>query len=229
MKINGIDISVLELAESIVKGVVATIPYAGRVASIYGDWQNKVQVTNIHDIINKITERLQTLEDKVNKDFTNSDAYTALLINVAFKGQNELSDDKRTLYAEFAVACCLKENPQDDYIAYLDIVSRINRSQLTVLIVTDSDGPTIHSWSSGNLKRIDSQLGNGIYTEKELDYLVSLGLVTKVDVVGVGKMLAAIGFQKDIDNFIGRENIYYRTSFGNSLIKFLKPALEKPL
>ena len=53
MKINGRDISALELAESIVKGVIATIPYAGGLASIYGDWQNKVQFTNVLDILTK--------------------------------------------------------------------------------------------------------------------------------------------------------------------------------
>lgn len=228
IKIKGVDITSFEFAESIVKGAVATIPFAGGIASAYGDWQNKVQIVNIQDIINKVIERLESLETLVNKGFTNSDSYTALLINVAFKGQNELSEDKRTLYAEFAVACCLKENPQNDYMTYLDIVSRLNRTQLNILAITDRDAPGTHNWSSGNFTKIKCRVNEDVYVQRELDYLVSIGLVAKIDVQGIGRMFASIGFEKDVPHFIGTENIYSRTSLGNSLYEFLKPALIQP-
>lgn len=103
---------------------------------------------------------------------------------------------------------------------------QMNKSQLKVLYITDDDAPLTHNCHSGNLMSIHDKVGEGVYTETELDYLVSLGLVSKIDVEGISKMLATLGFAKDVDNFIGRENIYYRTSLGNNLINFLKPVIN---
>lgn len=88
--------------------------------------------------------------------------------------------------------------------------------------------PLSHSLGSGNLDYLTSTINHEGYNiisfrvERELDYLISLSLISKIDVKGIGKLLAALGFDKDLPNFIGSNDVYYRTNMGNSIIAFLQ-------
>ncbi len=227
MKINGRDISALELAESIVKGVIATIPYAGGLASIYGDWQNKVQFTNVLDILTKHEQLLLEFKEFINNMYVESDRYTYDTIQTVLKGQNELDDNKRTLYAKYLTSCCLSQNVDEEYHGtILDIISRMNNIDFIILKYIDKYAPHFKPSGSIDMTRIyvNHEVGseyNNYEIETRIDYLVSLSLARRIDIENIGKALSSIGFEKDVPHFVGTQDVFYRSNLGNQIVDFM--------
>lgn len=223
MKIFKQEYKLTEIVETILKSVASASPITGSLASLYNDWQAKTQYHNILDILTKLEKRISELSDKIDQTYIESDKFIVTLIQVSLKGKDELDDLRRSLYADFIAACCLIKNKDIEYYSLFDVLSRMNNRHVDVLRLVDYDMPNSVNSLSGNVFRIVSYWGenNRWMIIKNLDYLISLGLVCKIDIQGTGKLLSAIGFGKDVRNFIGGEDIYYRTALGNSLVNFL--------
>lgn len=79
MKILNQDFTAKEIAEIVLKGIANELPIGGLLASVYSDWQNKVQYTNVCDILVKFEERLIKLESRIDENFISSKEYVSLL------------------------------------------------------------------------------------------------------------------------------------------------------
>ena len=226
MKIFGQQYSLSEVAETLIKGAATIVPIAGSLASVYGDWQNKNQIANVIDILTKHEESLKILEDKINNIYIESELYLCDTIQTILKGQNEIIEPKRMLYATYLTACCLSTNENCKIKGeLLDIVSRINNVHLTILDHLESGKPHTNKFNNvfhitSGVNRDGSKLEQN-EVETHLEYLISLGLVIKIDIKGIGSVLSTIGFKKDIPHFIGTKDIFYRSNLGNELIRFL--------
>lgn len=227
MNFLGQELKVKEIVEIVAKAAGSFHPITASAVTVYNEWQNKVQYSNVCNILEKHNQQLSEIKDKLDNLFMNSNEYIATIIQTILKGQNELNESKRNLYANYLTACCLKRiSPQASRDIFLDLLYRLEPAHLLILEYLDSSKPQRHQpqWSHhsllNNLKQKDINY-NEVELEINIEYLVSLSLVEKIDVKGVRDILVAIGFEKDMNSFVGSENVYYRSSLGNTLINFM--------
>lgn len=207
------------LHESIVKIVAnGQHPIMGIGANLYFDYQNALQYNNVVDFLQKLLDHLEWLNEIVlGKLFVEEPVIKKDLMQTIQLAKDEMSSEKREVYASYVTACCHPDNKDwSRKQIYLRKIEQLDYLGIGILKILEK-----HSREDSIVKTMSE---NKAFTDNEdiraqLWDLESLGLAEKISAKDY------YDTQRRGGNRMVRnpENVYLykRTKLGDGLYNFI--------
>ena len=198
-KLDELKIQKGDIVESSIVTLASFFPIASSFATGWSEWKNNKQSQNIHDILKKYFERLTDIEDKIDKDYIQTEEAKRLLERTTLKGRDESREEKRKILADFLANSStqkLSNDKEKDMV--LDVIDRLSpfhvrllKSVTHMLVVQHGvdnvrlgsdynpdakDKPTFFYMQESIVVMLYKGHASQEIVEASLDYLVSVGL-----------------------------------------------------
>lgn len=201
-----------QIVESCVKAIASQIPIVSGVSSLYADWKNSTEFSNIYHLIDCHARTLEKLQEKVDLEFLRSDDYAYILHKTILKARNEIRENKRKLFAEFLTQSCLTKNSENtDKLIFLEMLDKIEIEHIMLLkYLTQKKNELKDGWI------IDFSLSRETGMKEErirflVHYFISIGLILDYN-----------DFEIKDDGNLYSETRFFVSDLGINLLDFLR-------
>ena len=112
---------------SALRSIGAVFPITAVLASGWSEWKNHQQPQNVQDVMNGFAQRLQELEDKVDRAYLESDDAKRLIMRTAQVARNESRGEKKQMLSAFLANASTQELSSDrEKDMILDVVDKLS-------------------------------------------------------------------------------------------------------
>ncbi len=136
----------IKIVESSAISLAASFPVFGSIATGWSEYKNHLQAENIKFILETFSKKLVELENKIDKDYLNSNELKALILQTSIYGKDEITIEKKRHLAYFLANSCTKEYTENSIkITVLETIKRLSSFDINVIkLIGDR---TLENWT----------------------------------------------------------------------------------
>ncbi len=194
-------------------------PISSAIFTGFNTYRNEIEMRFVKDVIVGINERIQRLEQRLDKDYMQSDDYKNFLYKTLRMATNDVRQEKLRLFANIIVNAALEDRADEkDGRKYLydETIEKLDEELFVFLLrmstrVLDGFDMEAKGWSG-----IDEELevlGVDVNTfHFNAEYLLSVGVVVRLPRFDFSAETGVLSYHEE----------YYVTRYGYDFVEYVK-------